>query len=149
MAGLREALEGPGYAVAGAGRPPVAEAIGVSKRFGGSQALRDVSIAIPAGEFRALVGRNGAGKSTLVAVLTGMISPDLGLVRFAGAAAPGITERKKWRDSVACVYQKSTLIPDLTVAENLFLNSHPDHGAWISWSKLHRRAKQGARGMGA
>jgi simple sugar transport system ATP-binding protein len=134
--------KGPGDAVAGAVRPPVAEAIGVSKRFGGSQALRNVSIAIPAGESRALVGRNGAGKSTLVAVLTGMISPDSGLVRLAGAAAPGITERKKWRDCVACVYQKSTLIPDLTVAENLFLNSHPTTGPWISWSKLHRRAEQ-------
>jgi simple sugar transport system ATP-binding protein len=123
-------------------QPPIAEAVGVSKRFGGSQALRDVSVAIPAGESRALVGRNGAGKSTLVAVLTGMILPDAGLVRFDGIAAPGITEREKWRDHVACVYQKSTLIPDLTVAENLFLNSHPLNGRWISWSKLHRRANQ-------
>jgi simple sugar transport system ATP-binding protein len=131
-----------GDAAARVVQPPVAEAIGVSKRFGGSQALRDVSVAIPAGESRALVGRNGAGKSTLVAVLTGMIAPDSGLVRFSGAAAPGMTERRKWRDHVACVYQKSTLIPDLTVAENLFLNSHPTTGRWISWSKLHRRAKQ-------
>lgn len=122
--------------------PPAAEAIDVSKRFGASQALRNVSIAIPSGESRALVGRNGAGKSTLVAVLTGVFSPDSGQVRLAGAAAPGITERKKWRDTVACVYQKSTLLPDLTVAENLFLNSHPTMKGWISWPKLYRKAEQ-------
>ena len=135
-------MGGSGDAVDRVVRPPVAEAIEVSKRFGGSQALRSVSVAIPLGDSRALVGRNGAGKSTLVAVLTGMISPDSGSVRFAGTAAPGITERQKWRDRVACVYQKSTLIPDLTVAENLFLNSHPMTGRWISWSKLNRRAEQ-------
>jgi simple sugar transport system ATP-binding protein len=136
------AVSGLGDAAGFVGQTPVAEAIGVSKRFGGSQALRDVSVAIPAGESRALVGRNGAGKSTLVAVLTGMIAPDSGLVRFDGVVAPGISERRKWRDHVACVYQKSTLIPDLTVAENLFLNSHPTNGRWISWSKMHRRANQ-------
>ena len=60
--------------------PPVAETIGVSKRFGASQALDDVSLIIPAGDSRALVGRNGAGKSTLVAVLTGLLAPDAGAV---------------------------------------------------------------------
>ncbi|HYZ73075.1 MAG TPA: ATP-binding cassette domain-containing protein, partial [Chthoniobacterales bacterium] len=102
--------------------PAVAEAVDVSKRFGASQALRNVSLTISASESRALVGRNGAGKSTLVAMLTGMIAPDSGRIRLAGQDAPGINEPQKWRDRVACVYQKSTLIPDLTVAENLFLN---------------------------
>src|SRR3954452_9123412 len=94
----------------------IAEALEVSKRFGANQALKDVSLAVEAGQSRALVGRNGAGKSTLVAVLTGIVSPDSGSVRLAGESAPGISERRKWRDRVACVYQRSTLIPDLTVA---------------------------------
>ena len=80
---------------------------------------------IPAGDSRALVGRNGAGKSTLVGVLTGLLAPDAGQVRFAGEAAPGLADRQSWRERVACVYQKSTIIPTLTVAENLFLNAHP------------------------
>ena len=114
--------------------PPVAEAIGVSKRFGASQALDDVSLVIPAGDSRALVGRNGAGKSTLVAVLTGLLAPDAGQVRLAGAAAPSLADRQRWRERVACVYQKSTVIPTLTVAENLFLNAHPTVGrGWIAW----------------
>src|SRR3981081_505895 len=105
----------------GASRP-VAETITVSKRFGASQALRDVSVVIPAGDSRALVGRNGAGKSTLVGVLTGLIAPDSGRVRLAGQDAPGLAERQRWRERVACVYQRSTVLPNLTVAENLFLN---------------------------
>ena len=123
--------------------PTVAEAIDVSKRFGASQAIRDVSLTISAGESRALVGRNGAGKSTLVAMLTGMIAPDSGRIRLAGQDAPGINDPQKWRDRVACVYQRSTLIPDLTVAENLFLNSHPTRtSGWINWSRLRREAKR-------
>jgi simple sugar transport system ATP-binding protein len=121
---------------------PVAEAIGVSKRFGASQALRDVSVAIPAGDSRALVGRNGAGKSTLVGVLTGLLAPDAGQVRLGGEDAPGLADRQGWRERVACVYQKSTVIPTLTVAENLFLNAQPTKGGWIAWPVLRRKAQQ-------
>ena len=71
----------PGAAAPG---PAIVEVSGVSKRFGMSQALIDVSMRVPAGDSRALVGRNGAGKSTLVGVLTGIISPDAGRVRFSG-----------------------------------------------------------------
>jgi simple sugar transport system ATP-binding protein len=130
------------HALANAARSSVAETIKVSKRFGASQALSDVSIVIQAGESRALVGRNGAGKSTLVAMLTGIIPPDSGSIRLGGEDAPAIGERQTWRDRVACVYQKSTLIPDLTVAENLFLNSQPTTlGNWISWSQLRHQAE--------
>ena len=127
------------------GRPtprPVAEAIKVSKRFGASQALREVSLVVTAGDSRALVGRNGAGKSTLVGVLTGLVVPDSGEVRLAGEGAPGIADRQRWRERVACVYQRSTVIPSLTVAENLLLNAHPvKGGVWINWSELQRRAE--------
>jgi simple sugar transport system ATP-binding protein len=121
----------------------VAEVVKLSKRFGANQALSEVSLSIRAGESRALVGRNGAGKSTLVAALTGIIEPDGGFVRFNGEDAPGIGERQNWRDRVACVYQRSTLIPTLTVAENLFLNCQPwgAWGPWISWGKLCREAE--------
>ena len=123
--------------------PPIAETFGVSKRFGGSQALKDVSVAVTAGESRALVGRNGAGKSTLVAILTGVLAPDSGVVHFGGEPAPEVTAPRKWRDHVACVYQRSTLISELTVAENLFLNSHPKRlKSWINWSRLRREAEE-------
>lgn len=127
-----------------ASRPdfPIAEAMDVSKRFGGSQALQGVSITINAGESRALVGRNGAGKSTLVGLLTGILRPDTGSIRFLGEQPPDVASPQRWRDRVACVYQKSTLIPQLTVAENLFLNSQPiGSGGLINWSRLRHEAQ--------
>jgi simple sugar transport system ATP-binding protein len=129
--------------------PAIVEVSGVSKRFGTSQALSDVSMRVPVGDSRALVGRNGAGKSTLVGVLTGIISPDVGRIQFGGEEAPGIAERQKWRDRVACVYQKSTLVPTLTVAENLLLNAQPTGGlGWIRWGAMRRQAERVLAGWG-
>ena len=129
--------------------PALVEVTGVSKRFGMSQALSNVSMRVPAGDSRALVGRNGAGKSTLVGVLTGILAPDSGRVQFAGQDAPGVAERQKWRDRVACVYQKSTLVPTLTVAENLLLNAQPTGSlGWIKWAALRRDAERVLAGWG-
>jgi simple sugar transport system ATP-binding protein len=134
---------------AAAPEPAIVEVSDVSKRFGMSRALSDVSMRVPAGDSRALVGRNGAGKSTLVGVLTGILSPDAGRVRFGGEDAPGLAERQKWRDRVACVYQKSTLVPTLTVAENLLLNRQPTGGlGWIRWGAVRRDAERVLAGWG-
>ena len=123
--------------------PALVEAREVSMRFGATQALTRASLSIRDGESHALVGRNGAGKSTLVSVLTGLARADEGEVRFAGRPAPRPGDREGWKREVACVYQKSTLLTDLTVAENLFLNAHPGPGAGlVSWRALHARAEQ-------
>jgi simple sugar transport system ATP-binding protein len=122
--------------------PPVVETSNISKRFGANQALKDVSVSIPAGESRALVGRNGAGKSTFVAAITGLIVPDSGTIRLAGEPAPSYLDRGAWRGKVACVYQRSTMIPTLTVAENLFLNDHPIKSGRIDWPALQRQAER-------
>ncbi|MER6919663.1 ATP-binding cassette domain-containing protein, partial [Streptomyces spiralis] len=123
--------------------PPVAQAAGITKRFGSTVALRDAGITIAPGETHALVGRNGAGKSTLVSILTGLQAPDEGTVTFDGEPAPRLADRDAWRQRVACVYQKSTIIPGLTVAENLFLNRH-DRGrsGLISWRTVRDRASE-------
>ncbi|WP_197043640.1 sugar ABC transporter ATP-binding protein [Saccharothrix sp. NRRL B-16314] len=122
---------------------PVAEATGITKRFGSTVALHEASIRIEAGQTHALVGRNGAGKSTLVSVLTGLQPPDEGAVRFGGEPAPRPADRDAWRQRVACVYQKSTIIPELTVAENLFLNRHDrGRGGLISWKTVRDRARE-------
>ncbi|MBN9060294.1 MAG: sugar ABC transporter ATP-binding protein, partial [Rhizobiales bacterium] len=123
-------------------RTPTVEARGVSKRYGPTTALHEAHIKVFAGESHALVGRNGAGKSTLVGILTGLRAPDSGQVLFSGVPAPAISDREGWRRNVACVYQHSTIIPDLTVAENLFINRHPTERGFISWSTLRRRARE-------
>jgi simple sugar transport system ATP-binding protein len=119
---------------------PVASATSVDKRYGNTAALADVTMAIRPGESHALVGRNGAGKSTLVSILTGLQAPDGGEVRFGGEPAPPLGDREAWRRQVACVYQKSTIIPTLSVAENLYLNRQTDRGL-ISWRKLRTGAR--------
>ncbi|MEV4072677.1 sugar ABC transporter ATP-binding protein [Nonomuraea fuscirosea] len=117
------------------------EARDVVKRFGPTTALAGAKIAITEGETHALVGRNGAGKSTLVSILTGLQRPDEGEVLFAGQPAPALADRDAWRRRVACVYQKSTIIPALTVAENLFLNRQSEKSV-INWRALAGRARE-------
>ncbi|MEU0407666.1 sugar ABC transporter ATP-binding protein [Streptomyces griseorubiginosus] len=134
---MADTATGPGHPA------PVAEATGISKRFGATVALRDARISIASGESHALVGRNGAGKSTLVSILTGLQQPDTGTLRFSGEQAPAFGDIDAWRSRVACVYQRSTIIGDLTVAENLFLNRQSTGAVQpIRWKQLRLRAEE-------
>ncbi|MFH9984762.1 sugar ABC transporter ATP-binding protein [Streptomyces luteogriseus] len=119
---------------------PLLEARGVVKRYGPTTALADGRLTVLPGESHALVGRNGAGKSTLVRILTGLQAPDEGTVRFDGEPAPPLTDRDAWRRKVACVYQHPTVVPELTVAENLFINRQPLRRGFISWRRLKSEA---------
>ncbi|MDJ0385355.1 sugar ABC transporter ATP-binding protein [Streptomyces sp. G-G2] len=129
-------------------RAPVVQADGISKRFGATVALSDARITVAPGESHALVGRNGAGKSTLVSILTGLQQPDTGILRFNGEPSPAPGDTVAWRARVACVYQRSTVIPALTVTENLFLNRHSlDRQSDrtlrpISWKQLRLQAAE-------
>lgn len=133
-------------AAGGAGmqaRPPLAQAVDVVKRFGPTVALDHAQLKVVPGESHALVGRNGAGKSTLVSLLTGLARPDSGRILFGGEPAPSLSDRDAWRRRVACVYQKSTIIPQLTVAENVFLNRQPTGpGRFIAWRRMRAEARE-------
>ncbi|MFF2008767.1 sugar ABC transporter ATP-binding protein [Streptomyces sp. NPDC058195] len=122
--------------------PAAVQAEGVVKRFGPTVALDGVRLTVRPGESHALVGRNGAGKSTLVGVLTGLLRADAGTVTFGGEPAPAFGDTAAWRSAVACVHQKSMIVPDLSVAENLFLNRFGPHSRRIAWGRLRRRAEQ-------
>ncbi|MFF1736811.1 sugar ABC transporter ATP-binding protein [Streptomyces sp. NPDC058247] len=122
---------------------PLVEASGIAKRYGPTVALQDGRLPVLPGESHALVGRNGAGKSTLVTVLTGLQAPDAGTLLFDGEPAPPLSDRDAWRAKVACVYQKPTVVPELTVAENLFINRQPgSRRGFFSWRKLQEEAAQ-------
>ncbi|MGW7413593.1 sugar ABC transporter ATP-binding protein [Streptomyces sp. NPDC054863] len=128
---------------ADASHRPLVEASGITKRYGPTTALQDGRLTVMPGESHALVGRNGAGKSTLVTVLTGLQAPDAGTVRFDGEPAPALSDRDAWRKKVACVYQKPTVVPELTVAENLFIHRQPTgFGGMIQWKKLRSQAAE-------
>lgn len=112
------------------------------KRYGATIALDHADLTVLPGQTHALVGRNGAGKSTLVSILTGLTEPDAGTVVLSGEPAPGLSERDAWRSRVACVYQRSTIIPELSVAENLFLNRQETRRGLIRWSSVRRAATE-------
>ena len=114
---------------------------GVNKSFGTIQVLRDISLQIPSGITRGLVGRNGAGKSTLVSILTGLQAPSSGKVLLDGIDTSAHRSSNEWRKKVACVYQRSTLVPTMSVAENLFANSYAGKSEWVNWSRMRSDAR--------
>jgi ABC-type uncharacterized transport system ATPase subunit len=105
---------------AGAGAPAV-ELIGITKTFPGVVANDDINLAIRAGEVHCLLGENGAGKSTLMSVLSGMTQPDAGRIRVGGSDVRIDSPRSALALGVGMVYQHSTLVPALSVLENLLL----------------------------
>ena len=131
-----DALPGP----AARSAPPAALA-GVSKRFGATQALADVSLALLPGEIHGLVGENGAGKSTVVKVLAGIHVPDSGSVVVDGKPVLLHGPAHARSLGMAVVHQEPRLFPDLTVAENVFMGHAPTGrlGA-ISWRDMRRAA---------
>ena len=92
---------------------------GVSKRFGGLQALSEVSLAVDAGEVLGLIGPNGAGKSTLVACITGVLRIDAGTVRFQDRNIQNLPPHRRARRGIGRTFQKVRLADQLTVYENV------------------------------
>ncbi|HTW01012.1 MAG TPA: sugar ABC transporter ATP-binding protein [Streptosporangiaceae bacterium] len=125
-----------------AGDAPAVEAAGIYKQFGSTQALRGVNLTLQAGRCLGLVGRNGAGKSTLVSILSGIYPPDAGEVRFDGRPAPPLGAAGEWRRRIATVFQHSMVVPELTVAENVFLGHHPGPAGLVDWRAMRQQARQ-------
>jgi len=112
--------------------PPLIEAIALSKRFGAVQALDGVSVRFEPGSFHALLGENGAGKSTLVKCLMGFHAADSGTVRIDGKVHAIADPKAAHALGLGMVYQHFTLVPSMTVAENLVL-ARPDLPQVIDW----------------
>ena len=122
--------------------PPRVELRGISKRFGATQALTDVSMDLRAGEIHALVGENGAGKSTLVKILAGVHAPDAGTILLDGEATQIHGPAHSRSLGIAVVHQEPRLFPDLTVAENVFIGHAPSGRLGsIDWGATRRRAE--------
>ena len=116
--------------------PPLLETRDVGKSFGAVHALRGVSLAVRAGEVHGLMGENGAGKSTLIKILTGFHRPDGGAVLLDGRPVQLDSPRTAQRLGVAAVYQEINLIPERSVAENVFLGREPRRGLLIDRRRM-------------
>jgi ABC-type sugar transport system ATPase subunit len=103
---------------------------GISKAFGTTQALDSVDFEVRRGEIHALLGENGAGKSTLVRILTGALKPDEGALLLEGAAVTLHTPQDALAHGIVAVHQELSLMPNLTVAENVCLASVPTYRWW-------------------
>ncbi|HXG39531.1 MAG TPA: sugar ABC transporter ATP-binding protein [Candidatus Limnocylindrales bacterium] len=122
------------------GPAPVVEIRGVSKRFGSTQALDDVSLVLLPGEIHALLGENGAGKSTLIKVMTGVVEPDAGEVLVDGRRVEVRSALEAQALGIAAIYQEPMIFPDLSVAENIFIG-HRDRGRIVDRRKMRRDAE--------
>ncbi len=126
---------------------PLIELIGITKRFPGVLANDDVSLSIAKGEVHCLLGENGAGKSTLISILSGMTVPDAGTIRIDGVETEIDSPREALDLGIGTVYQHATLVPTLTVLENLILGN--TKGAKLNESEGLRRLDELASILGA
>src|SRR5206468_8767562 len=121
--------------------PALLEVRGLSKSFGTLRALQEVDFTLRAGEVHALLGENGAGKSTLIKVVTGIFARDAGIVRLGGVAVAPRSARAALDAGIATVYQEVNLLPNLSVAQNLYLGRQPTRFGVVLEREMRRRAE--------
>ena len=119
---------------------PAAEVVGVSRRFGDVQALRDVDVDIRAGEVLAILGENGAGKTTLMRILAGLDQPTSGAVYRAGEPFAPTSPREAVERGVTLVQQHFALVPTMTAVENLLLFRSPTTSQQVAGERVRRPA---------
>src|SRR5271163_796337 len=113
--------------VLGNGNDPLFRARGLCKSFGGVQAVRDISLRIPAGAVFAVIGPNGAGKSTLLNLMSGLYQPDAGKMALAGVDLVGMPSQQRVRHGLARTFQKIRLFKQLSVLGNVIAGFHTRH----------------------
>ena len=119
----------------------VLEMTHISKSFPGVRALEDVSLDLAAGEVLAVVGENGAGKSTLIKILSGVYSTDTGEVSLQGRRVALRGPKDAMDRGINTIYQETSLVQDITVAENIFLGRQPTVGGRVDWKRMMESAR--------
>ena len=129
--------------------PPLLEMIGISKSFGGVQALRDVDFSLRAGEIHGLVGENGAGKSTLMKIIAGVHHDFAGSMKLDGKDVHFRSPRDALAAGIGMVHQELSIAPDLSVAENVFLGTQPlTRFGSIDWRGMRIAARRQLADLG-
>jgi ribose transport system ATP-binding protein len=117
------------------------EAREVWKAFEGALALRGASLNVRGGSIHALIGENGAGKSTLIKTITGVHHADRGAVLIGGEERHFSRPQEAMAAGISAVYQERNLVPEFSVAENLFLHSPPRRAGFLRYEKMYREAE--------
>ena len=125
--------------------PPILRMEGIEKSFPGEKALRGVDLSVQRGEVHALLGENGAGKSTLMKILAGAYRKDAGTI-YIDSSKVEFNDPKHARElGIAIIYQELSILPHLSVAENIFLGRIPRRQRYpwlIDWNKCYERARE-------
>ena len=127
---------------------PLLEVAGLTKSFLGQRALDGVDFTLRPGEIHALLGENGAGKSTLIKAVTGVVQRDAGTVRLDGVEIMPRDSEEAVKAGIATVYQEVNLLPNLTVAQNLFLGRQPTRFGLVRDGVMRRDAAVLLRSFG-
>lgn len=113
----------------------------ISKRFGATQALSDVSLKVKKGTIHSLLGRNGAGKSTLVNIIAGLYPQSEGTVLYEGKDIQGLNVFERQREGIRLVPQHESAIANMSVAENIFLGLWPKkRSRFVDWKRIYEQA---------
>jgi ribose transport system ATP-binding protein len=128
------------------------ETAGIRKEYPGTVALKGVSLRFEEGKIHALVGKNGAGKSTLVKIFAGALQPTAGSILLNGTPIQLRSPREALEKGIAAVHQELSLVPELSVAENIFLGRLPvktgfGQGMFVDWREVERRAEETLAGF--
>lgn len=120
----------------------ILEVDGISKHFGGVQALKDVNFNLKYGEVHALVGENGAGKTTLINVLGGIVQRDSGRIIYQGEEVHFELPRQAIEAGTAIIHQELAMMPQLNVIENVYIGRMPTKNGRINWKKAEEDTRQ-------
>src|SRR5439155_12147896 len=120
---------------------PLLRLEGISKRYGGVRALADARLECARGRIHAVLGENGAGKSTLIKVIAGVVKPDAGTIELAGKPVVLATPAAATRAGIVSVFQELSLMPDLTVADNIGIADPPKKWG-LPWGLIDQRAQR-------
>jgi len=114
----------------------------ITKKFGGVTALDNVSLQVKKGEIYALMGENGAGKSTIMKILAGALQKDSGEIKIGGKAVDIKSPKDGMNQGISIIYQELMLVPDLSVAENIFIDTLSKEHKLINYKQLNGEAQE-------
>lgn len=120
----------------------------INKRFGATQALKDVSFAVEKGTIHSLLGRNGAGKSTVVNIIAGIYKQNDGTVTLEGKDVTPYSVFERQNMGIKLVPQHASIVPELTVGENIFVGIWPEKKGFVDWKTLYKMAEAELRKYG-
>ncbi len=120
----------------------ILETFDIGKKFGPTAVLQNINLQIKKGEIHALLGENGAGKSTLVKIISGVHEPSTGHFTFEGNVIKSLTPKQAQKLGICIIHQELNLIPEMTVAENIFLGREPGSNLKINRRELNAKANK-------